>query len=344
MARLRRADTGEPGIERRRRGRGFEYRGPDGRKVDDPEVLERVRSLAIPPAWVDVWICPDPKGHLQAVGTDAAGRRQYLYHEAWRRRRDRLKFDRILDFAEGLPTLRKRVRRDLALQGMPRERALACAVRLLDLGFFRIGSEEYAEENGSYGLATLRKDHVTVSDRKAGFDYVAKGGARRVLEVTDPLVIPVLRTLRRRRDGGAELLAYRAGGDWRDLRSTDINDYLKEHVGEEHSAKDFRTWTGTLLAAVALASEGEAGPTKTARTRQVKEAVETVASFLGNTPSVCRASYIDPRVIDLFLTGQTIELGGSAPADELDLERLHGAVERATIRLLRGAEPSARAA
>ncbi|HEX6261236.1 MAG TPA: DNA topoisomerase IB [Actinomycetota bacterium] len=343
MARLRRADTGQPGIERRRRGRGFEYRGPDGRKVDDPEVLARIRSLAIPPAWKDVWICLDPRGHLQAIGTDAAGRRQYLYHEAWRRRRDRQKFDRILDFAERLPSLRRRLRRDLRLEGMPRERALACAVRLLDLGFFRIGSEEYAEENGSYGLATLLKDHVMVGDSRAAFDYVAKGGARRVLEVSDPLVLPVLRTLRRRRGGGPELLAYREGRAWRDLRSTDVNEYLKGHVREQHSAKDFRTWTGTLLAAVALASHDELGRSRAARTRQVSQAVKSVASYLGNTPSVCRASYIDPRVIDLFLAGQTIAhtLRGGATTD---LERLHGAAERATIRMLRDAEPAARAA
>ena len=343
MPRLRRADSTEPGITRRRRGRGFEYLAPDGRRIADPERLARIRSLGIPPAWQDVWICPEANGHLQAVGTDAAGRRQYLYHEAWRRRRDRQKFDRILEFAERLPALRRRVRRDLRLDGMPRERALACAVRLLDLGFFRIGSEEYAEENGSYGLATLRKDHVRVGDARAEFDYAAKGGARRVLEVTDPLVLPALRTLRRRRNGGPELLAYREGGRWTDLRSSDVNDYLKELVGD-HSAKDFRTWSGTLLAAAALAANEELGVTKAARKRQVAQAVKVVASFLGNTPAVCRASYIDPRLIDLFLSGQTIRpaLGGRGPSD--DLERLHGTIERATIRLLRDAEPAARVA
>jgi len=344
MPRLRRADSTEPGITRRRRGRGFEYLAPDGRRIADPERLARIRSLGIPPAWQDVWICPEANGHLQAVGTDAAGRRQYLYHEAWRRRRDRQKFDRILEFAERLPALRRRVRRDLRLDGMPRERALACAVRLLDLGFFRIGSEEYAEENGSYGLATLRKDHVRVGDARAEFDYAAKGGARRVLEVTDPLVLPALRTLRRRRNGGPELLAYREGGRWTDLRSSDVNDYLKELVGDDHSAKDFRTWSGTLLAAAALAANEELGVTKAARKRQVAQAVKVVASFLGNTPAVCRASYIDPRLIDLFLSGQTIRpaLGGRGPSD--DLERLHGTIERATIRLLRDAEPAARVA
>jgi len=345
MTRLRRADSSEPGIERRRRGRGFEYVGPDRRKIEDPERLRWIRSLGIPPAWEGVWICPEPNGHLQAVGTDAAGRRQYLYHEAWRRRRDRQKFDRILEFAERLPRLRKRVRRDLRLDGMPRERVLAGAVRLLDLGFFRIGSEEYAEENGSYGLATLLKEHVRVGDARAEFDYLAKGGARRVLEVKDPLLLPVLRTLRRRRNGGAELLAYRDRRTWVDLRSSDINDYLKELVGDDHSAKDFRTWSGTLLAAVALATNDEVGATRTARKRQVSDAVKVVASFLGNTPAVCRASYIDPRVIDLFLSGQTIRHALGDLGDRVDdLERLHGAIERATIRLLRDAEPDARAA
>lgn len=345
MPRLRRVDCNEPGIVRRRRGRGFEYLRPDGRKIQDPEILRRIRTLAVPPAWEDVWICQETNGHLQAVGTDAAGRRQYLYHEGWRRRRDREKFDRILEFARRLPAVRRRVRRDLKRGGMPRERVLACATRLLDLGFFRVGSEEYADENGSFGLATLRKDHVRVGESSAEFDYVGKGGARRVLEVRDPALLPVLRTLRRRRNGGPELLAFRDGASWMDVRSSDINDHVKELAGDDHSAKDFRTWAGTVLAAVALAAHDGVAATRKGRKRQVAEAVKRVASSLGNTPAVCRRSYIDPRIIDRFLAGQTIRDAIGGTVEDLDgLERLHGRIERATIELLGEAPEAARAA
>ena len=253
-------DCSDPGIVRRRRGRGFEYFGVDLRKIDDSEVLDRVRSLAIPPAWEDVWICPHPNGHLQAVGTDDAGRRQYLYHDRWRERRDQEKFDRMLAFAGSLPQLRRRVARDLRLERMPRDRVLAGAVRLLDLGFFRMGSEEYAEENGSFGLATIRKNHVRVTDSAAEFDYTSKGGARRVLTVTDAELLPILRTLRRRRGGGAELLAYRDDRTWVDVRSTDVNGYIQDRTGGAYTAKDFRTWSGSLLAAAGPARGGRLLP------------------------------------------------------------------------------------
>ena len=336
MPRLRRADTNEPGLTRRGRGRGFEYLDPAGRPVRDPETLQRIRSLAIPPAWRDVWICTHPFGHIQAMGTDDAGRRQYLYHPRWRERRDREKFERMMAFARALPSLRRQVAKDLEAEGMPRERVLACAVRLLDLGFFRIGSEAYAEENGTFGLATLRKEHVTVGRTSASFDYSAKGGARRVLEVADPAVLPVLRTLKRRRSGGDELLAFRAGRDWVDLRSPDINDYIKERTGGDFTAKDFRTWSGTLLAAVALAGHADGPATRTARKRQISAAVRVVSGYLGNTPAVCRASYIDPRVIDRFIAGDTIAatLRRQRGIDPSDPATLHGALERATIALL----------
>ncbi|HZA60540.1 MAG TPA: DNA topoisomerase IB [Actinomycetota bacterium] len=346
MPRLRRVDTNEPGIRRRGRGRGFEYLDANGRRISDPEVLERIRSLAIPPAWRDVWICPLPHGHLQAVGTDAAGRKQYLYHERWRRRRDQEKFDRVLAFARHLPQLRLRVEEDLRRRGMPKPRVLACAARLLDLGFFRIGSESYAEENQTYGLATLRKDHVLVNGDVASFDYAAKGGARRIQVVRDPLVVAVVRTLRRRRTGGDELLAYLEKRRWVDVRSGDINDYLKEWTRDEHSAKDFRTWNGTLLAAVALALDDPPPASKTARGRRVTAAVKSVAEYLGNTPAVCRASYIDPRVVDRFLAGQTIRhaLQGRDDIDPQDPTTLQGAIEEATIDLLRDASAEEAAA
>ena len=312
MARLRRVDCSGPGITRRRRGRGFEYRDEAGCRVADAEVLQRIHELAIPPAWDDVWVCPYPNGHLQATGIDAAGRKQYRYHDDWRARRDQEKFDAMLEFAATLPRMRRRVRRDLRADDMTRARVLACAARLLDLGFFRIGGEDYAEENDSYGLATLLKRHVRLESESIVFDYKAKSGKRRVQAITDPAVREVLAALKRRRGGGSELLAYREGRRWVDVRSDDVNEYVKATTAEGHSAKDFRTWNATVLAAVALARRELPG-TKAARNRAIRAAIESVAAFLGNTPAVCRASYIDPRVIDRYQSGWTI-----APA----LERL----------------------
>ena len=239
MARLRRVDCSGPGITRRRRGRGFEYRDAGGRRVADDDVLARIRELAIPPAWEDVWVCPHPNGHLQATGIDAAGRKQYRYHDDWRTRRDQEKFDAMLDFAVTLPRMRRRVRRDLRGDEMSRMRVLACAARLLDLGFFRIGGEDYAEENDSYGLATMRKSHVRIDGDVVTFDYRAKYGKRRIQSVVDPAVHAVVSELKRRRGGSPELLAYRSGRRWVDLKSTDINDYIKEIIGDDFTAFAF---------------------------------------------------------------------------------------------------------
>jgi len=312
MARLRRVDCSGPGIRRRRRGKGFEYLNGDGRRIGSPSVLERIRELRIPPAWEEVWICPYPLGHIQATGVDAAGRKQYLYHYLWRERRDRAKFDSMVEFAETLPQLRRRVAKDLKRTGMSRERVLACAVRLLDRGFFRIGSEDYAEENDTFGIATMRRRHATVSGDVVTFDYESKGGARRVQSIGDREVAGIVRSLKRRRGGGHELLVYKRGGRWVDVRSNDINEYVKTVSGREFSAKDFRTWSATVLAAVALAVSGEAAAgSKTGRTRAKTRVVKEVARYLGNTPAVCRASYIDPRVFDRFDGGLTI--GGVLP-------------------------------
>jgi DNA topoisomerase I len=331
MPRLRRSDCSAPGLSRRRRGRGFEYVDADGARADDPETLARIHALAIPPAWTDVWICPDPRGHLQATGVDAAGRKQYRYHDAWRTRRDRQKFEEMLDFARALPRLRRRVARDLrAAQdgGVTRERVLACAARLLDRGFFRIGSESYAEGNGSYGLATIRKEHVRLNGDDVVFDYPSKSSQRRVQAVADPDVREVVAALKRRRGGADGLLAYRAGRRWVDVRSDDINEYLKAAARlDTVSAKDFRTWNGTLLAAVALARREGRVSSKTARKRAITAAVREVAVFLGNTPAVARSSYIDPRVFDRFLSGWTI-----APAQE----RGRTAIEKAVLDLISG--------
>jgi DNA topoisomerase-1 len=344
MPRLRRSDSTSPGITRRGRGRGFEYLLPDGTRVADPEVQDRIRALAIPPAWRDVWICPDPLGHLQALGTDAAGRRQYLYHERWRTRRDEAKFERMLVFARALPTLRRDVERSLRRTDVDLQRVQACAVRLLDRGFFRMGSESYAEQNETYGLATLLKRHARVRGTTVVFDYAAKGGARRIQELLDADVAPLIRLLKGRRGGGPELLAYRNGRRWIDLRSTDINAYIKESTGGDFTAKDFRTWNATLLAAVALAIADEAS-TKTARGRVVTAAVKTVAGYLGNTPAVCRSAYIDPRVFDRYRAGATLrEAVERIDVDLDDITELHGRVEEALIDLLDGSAEQVRAA
>jgi DNA topoisomerase IB len=298
-------------------------------------VLARIRALAIPPAWIDVWICPDPLGHLQAMGTDAAGRRQYRYHDRWRQRRDALKFDRMLAFAAELPELRRQVERDLARRGMPRERVVACAVRLLDRSMIRVGSEAYARENGSHGITTLQRDHVRVHGETIEFDFMAKSGQRHVLELRDPQVARVVGALRRRRDDRPELFVFRDGSRWREIHAKDVNAYVKEAAGEDFTAKDFRTWHGTVVAAVSLAfAEGER-TTTTSRRRQVAAAMRDVAESLGNTPAVARASYVDPRVLDRFEEGRTIRAaldrhGGRDLADPAwrDL------VERAVLELL----------
>jgi DNA topoisomerase IB len=337
MARLRRIDCAGPGIARRRRGRGFEYLDEEGERIDDEDALERIRSLAIPPGWEDVWICSDPLGHIQATGIDARGRKQYRYHDRWRERRDREKFDAMVEFARALPQLRGQVERDLRKRQISRKRVLACAVRLLDRGFFRIGSEGYAEENETYGLATMRKRHVEVEGDRVVFDYEAKGGKRRVHVVGDRTISGLVRQLRMRRGGGHELLAYRNGDSWRDVRSEEINDYIQEAVGEEHSAKDFRTWNATVLAAVVLAASARERDlsTKGGRARAKRDAVKQVARYLGNTPAVCRASYIDPRIFDRFDGGLTV--GGvfeRLPEDPADWPEIQGPIEQAVLDLI----------
>ena len=336
--RLRRSDCSSPGICRVRRGRGFSYADKRGRRIDDPEEIERIRELAVPPAWEDVWVCLDPLGHLQATGLDAAGRRQYLYHPRWRERRDQQKFDRMIGFAESLPRLRRRLARTLRDgDEASRERVLALAIRLLDVGMFRVGSEQYADEDSGIGLATIRKQHVRIEDDAITFDYPGKGGARRRQVIDDPISIELVRTLKQRRRGPAELLAYRDGRRWRDVRSDDINDYLKEYLGDEVSAKDFRTWNATVMAAVTLAADGREAESKTARKRAINDAVRSVSELLGNTPAVARKSYIDPRVFDRYLSGWTIA-GALERIPSLDVadDRVRTRVERAVLELVDG--------
>ncbi len=308
----------------------------EGRSVKSTDDLARIRELAIPPAWEDVWVCPDPLGHLQATGLDAAGRRQYLYHPRWREHRDRQKFERMITFAELLPGLRRRLAKRLRNADEPdRETVLAVAVRLLDIGLFRVGGEQYADEDHGIGLATVRKEHVRVQGDAVAFDYPGKGGLRRQQVIEDQATHDLLATLKRRRGGPDELLAYRDGRRWRDVRSDDINEYLKEHLGEDFSAKDFRTWNATVLAAVTLAVDGRDATTKTARKRAVNRSVKAVSELLGNTPAVARRSYIDPRVFDRYLSGWTIHAALERIPD-LDVadDRVRTQVEGAVVDLL----------
>jgi DNA topoisomerase I len=356
MPRLRRSNCAAPGIARRRRGRGFEYRDPAGDRIDDPEALERIAELAIPPAWREVWICMDPLGHLQATGVDAAGRKQYLYHEHWRAHRDRLKFDSMLAFGHALPRLRRRIARDvgrdrgsekarLEPKDLTRERVLACSVRLLDLGFFRIGSEDYAERNESYGLTTMLREHVTIGEQELVFDFPAKSGQRRVQEIADQDALRIVAALKRRR-GGSQLLAYRTEEGWTEARADDVNDYIKQHTGGAFTAKDFRTWNATVLAAVALAADGHK-PSRVTRQRTVSKAIKTVAAYLGNTPAVCRASYVDPRVIDRYHAGVTIaETLEETPSQGPNLAdaRVRERIETAVLELMSDASRTVRKA
>jgi DNA topoisomerase-1 len=311
-AKVHEIDCNGPGFTRRRAGRGFTYLDEDGDRITDGDVVDRIRSLAIPPAWTDVWICPDPRGHIQATGVDDRGRRQYRYHDGWRAERDRAKYDRMLDLARALPPFRERLDADLAREGMGRDRVLACAVRLIELGLFRVGGEAYADQNGSYGLATVRKGHVRARGDELRFDYPAKSGNRRVVTIADPAVAAVVRRLKARRGGGPELLAYKDDrGRWVDVRSDDINAYLEEALGRGFSAKDFRTWAATVLAAVALAVEDDGDRPDRAVVRVVRD----VARQLGNTPAVARGSYVDPRVVEQFEHGETV---GDAVDEALD--------------------------
>lgn len=340
MARIRRSKIGKPGITRRRYGKGFAYLEPGGKRVTDDETLARIKGLVIPPAWTDVWICEDPLGHIQAVGYDAAGRKQYLYHPRWRASRDRRKFERMLDFARALPDLRKTVERDLEKDGTPRTKVLALAVRLIDLGLFRVGNEEYARQNGTFGLATIRTDHVTVSKEGVmSFDFIAKAGKRQMLTVTDPQAARVVASLKRR-PGNPELLAYRDENGWTDIRSTDINDYLKSLTGG-FTAKDFRTWSATVMAAAVLAESADSD-SRVSTNRVASEAVKRVAEQLGNTPAVCRSSYICPRVFDEYFAGVTI--APAVLAAEPQSTEMRSRLELAVIDLLAGGSSPAQAA
>ena len=332
--RLRRSTLDKPGLTRKRRGKGFAYYDSDGELLTDEKTLQRVKDLVIPPAWKKVWISPHPNGHIQAVGTDAAGRRQYIYHQAWQEERAEEKFDRVLDLSLQLPQWRARVTEDLGAKGLGRDRVLALALHLLDRGYFRAGGEQYADENESYGLATLLCEHITLHRDSVMFDYPAKSGVRRTLEITDEAVVRAVRSLMRR-DGRTErFLVCRNGSGWTDIRADDLNARFKELVGEDYSVKDLRTWHGTVLAAEAFVDADP--PVSPKVVKRVESAVmKEVSEALGNTPAVARGSYVDPRVVRGYEQGQTI----AAAAKRADRARNPGdaqiILEKATRTLIR---------
>jgi DNA topoisomerase IB len=338
--RLRTSSCERSGFTRVRHGRGFRYLDSRGKPLTDPRHLARIRALTIPPAWKDVWICPWPNGHLQAVGTDDAGRRQYLYHEEFRAQQDQAKHEHVRQVAAALPELRAKVTADLSGRGLSRPRVTACAVRLLDLGFFRIGSDRHTRQNETYGLTTMLREHVRCGRGEIAFRYPAKGGIEMVRALVDDQAHTVVRALLRRpRRGGERLLAYWEGRAWHDLRGSDLNEALRRLSGTEITAKDFRTWHATVLAAVAVAVTARDGrATEASRRRQIARAVREVSHYLGNTPAVCRASYIDPKVFELFEEGHTIAPTLSRLGEHGDFGRpaTQGAVEAAVLDLLTG--------
>ncbi len=335
---LTRSELTAPGIRRRRCGRGFRYFAPDGTPLADKTALARIKALVIPPAWEDVWICPQDEGHVQALGTDVAGRRQYRYHDQWREERDQAKFDRMLEFGRALPRVRTVAEQHLHGQDLSRDRVLAAAVRLTDLGFFRSGGDEYAAENGTFGLATLRREHVTCSNGELRFEFIGKSSKEHIQVVSDELAYSVVRSLKRRRTGRDidDLLVFRSGKRWHNVTAGDINDYLRDISGGDFTAKDFRTWHATVLAAVGLAVSLPAAESPTSRKRAISRVVQEVADYLGNTPAVARASYIDPRIIACYEEGITIASSLSDLGEGQDFGDVatKGQAERAMLKLL----------
>ena len=332
---LRYVSDEQPGITRRRVGKGFTYRLPKGGPVTDPATLKRIRSLAIPPAWTQVWICPHADGHIQATGRDQKGRKQYRYHPRWREVRDAAKYDHMLDFARALPAIRARVEEDMRRPGLPREKVLATVVHLLDTTLIRVGNDDYARRNRSYGLTTLQNRHVEVAGAELRFTFKGKSGRTWQLGVRDRRVARIVKACQEL--PGQELFQYRdEDGTLRDVTSADVNAYLREITGQDVTAKDFRTWAGTVLAAIAL-REFEAVDKQAAAKRNLRTAIERVAARLGNTPAICRKCYIHPAVPDLYLDGNLVlEVEDEARAAlRTDLDRMQPE-EAAVLALLAG--------
>jgi DNA topoisomerase I len=294
-------DDEGPGIRRRRAGTGFSYTGPDGQRIRDRQVIQRIRSLVIPPAWTAVWICPDPQGHIQATGRDARGRKQYRYHDRWREVRDAAKYERLLAFGEALPRIRERVEHDLRQRGMPRTKVLAMVVKLLEETSIRIGNEEYRRENRSFGLTTLRNRHVSFEGQTLSFEFKGKSGRLHTIKLTDARLTRLVK--RCQEIPGQELFQYLdEDGQRHSIESSDVNAYLRELSGSDFTAKDFRTWNGTVLAMRYL-HVCERPSSATAGKRFISSAIKSVAQELGNTPAVCRKAYVHPVVLNAYLTG-----------------------------------------
>jgi DNA topoisomerase I len=341
---LRYVSDAKPGITRKRSGKGFRYVGPDGKAVRDAATLERVRALAIPPAYTDVWICPDPRGHIQATGRDARGRKQYRYHPRWHAVRDETKFGRMLAFAGALPAIRERVEADMARPGLPREKVLATVVHLLENTCIRVGNDEYSRSNDSYGLTTLQDGHAEVSGATVSFRFRGKSGKTHEATVSDRRVARIVQ--RSQELPGEELFQYLdESGEVVDVGSGDVNDYLREITGQPYTAKDFRTWAGTILAAQVLA-EGEPGETKKEVRSRLLAAVDQVAEQLNNTRAVCRKYYIHPAVLESFESGHLAEAlknGKGTNGSGTGGNGRHGLSpqERAIVRLLERAAGAA---
>ncbi|GAA3100162.1 DNA topoisomerase IB [Kribbella aluminosa] len=331
--RLRRSHPDSEGFRRRRRGTGFSYLDAEGNVIDDTDVVERIRTLAIPPAWTEVWICPVPNGHIQAVGTDQAGRRQYLYHDDWRVTQDADKHDRVRQLARKLPAFREAVDADLDTKGLHRRRVLAVALRMLDYGVFRTGNTRYAEENGSRGAATLLRRDVRVSRGRLVFDFRAKGGQRRTVELDDDKLVAAVRSLKRGRHQSPRLLVFRDSDGYHEIDAGMINERFHELVGDGFTVKDLRTWTATVHAAVDLA-EADPPATKQALNAAVKDMLEEVSDHLGNTPAVARSSYVDPRVVEQFEHGRTIADTVRRVGDDLGDEDARAGLERSVNKIL----------
>jgi DNA topoisomerase-1 len=302
---LRYVSDEQPGYTRKAKGDDFEYFDVEGKPISDEQRLLRIKRLAIPPAWIDVWISPSANGHVQATGRDARKRKQYIYHERWREMRDENKYERILSFAEALPKIRRRVSKDLPLSGLPRNKVLATIVQLLEGSFIRVGNEEYARENKSFGLTTMQDRHVDVKGSKMRFRFRGKSGIKHDVDVTDRRIAKIV--LKLQDLPGQELFQYvDEDGEVRSVSSQDVNDYLREITGEDFTAKDFRTWAGTVLAAIALNAAGEFETKKQAKAN-IKNAVIAVAKTLCNTPAICRKCYVHPAVFENYLAGNPIE-------------------------------------
>jgi DNA topoisomerase-1 len=306
QAGLRHADDSGPGIRRERRGQDFVYLDPEGRRITDTETLLRIRHLAVPPAWTDVWICPDDRGHIQATGRDARRRKVYRYHERWREVRDATKYEHTIAFARALPRIRRRVARDMGRPGLPREKVVACAVRLLETTLIRVGNDEYARQNQHYGLTTLREEHAQITGSTVRFVFRGKSGVDHTVAVSDRRLARVLRSCQEL--PGQRLLEYTdSDGGVHAIHSQDVNDYLRETGGGEYTAKDFRTWAGTVLAAEALRAF-ERFDSQAQAKRNLLSAIDAVAKRLGNTRSVCRKCYIHPAVVDSYMDGSLARL------------------------------------